>query len=214
MKSKSVHLPIFPLKTVLFPGMPLPLRIFEPRYKKMIGECLAGSGNFGVVLIKEGEEVGPPAMPFEIGTEAKIIKAERMDDGQLFIIVSGQSRFKIIKLLEPEPYLSAEVVFLPELEGDRNAALLTDQILRLVLSDFVQLASIFTLEPVYPFRFPNDPARFSVLASHLLSAPMTTKQQLLESETVEDRLKLARKLFVEERTRFILEEIPKAFPEN
>jgi Lon protease-like protein len=175
---------------------------------------LAGSGNFGVVLIKEEEEVGPPAAPFEVGTEAKIIKAERMDDGQLFIIVSGQRRFKIVKLLEPEPYLSAEVVFLPELEGDRNAALLTDQILRLVLSDFVQLASIFTLEPVYPFRFPNDPARFSFLASHLLSAPMTTKQQLLESETVEERLKLARKLFVEERTRFIQEEIPKTFPEN
>lgn len=214
MKSKSVLLPIFPLKTVLFPGMPMPLRIFEPRYKKMIGECLAGSGNFGVVLIKEGKEVGPPAAPFAVGTEAKIIKAERMDDGQLFIIVSGQRRFKIAKLLEPEPYLSAEVVFLPELEGDRNAALLTDQILRLVLSDFVQLASIFTLEPVYPFRFPNDPARFSFLASHLLSAPMTTKQKLLESETVEDRLKLARKLLVEERTRFIQEEIPKAFPEN
>jgi Lon protease-like protein len=214
VKAKRVLLPIFPLKIVLFPGMPLPLRIFEPRYKKMIGECLAGSGNFGVVLIKEGEEVGPPAAPFEVGTEAKIIKAERMDDGQLFIIVSGQRRFKIVKLLEPEPYLSAEVVFLPELEGDRNAALLTDQILRLVLSDFVQLASIFTLEPVYPFRFPNDPARFSFLASHLLSAPMTTKQQLLESETVEERLKLARKLFVEERTRFIQEEIPKTFPEN
>jgi len=214
VKSKRVLLPIFPLKTVLFPGMPMPLRIFEPRYKKMIGECLAGSGNFGVVLIKEGEEVGPPAVPFAVGTEAKIIKAERMDDGQLFIIVSGQRRFKIVKLLEPEPYLSAEVVFLPELEGDRNAALLTDQILRLVLSDFVQLASIFTLEPVYPFRFPSDPAQFSFLASHLLSSPMTTKQQLLESETVEERLKLARKLFVEERTRFIQEEIPKAFPEN
>lgn len=214
MKSKRALLPIFPLKTVLFPGMPLPLRIFEPRYKKMIGECLAGSGNFGVVLIKEGEEAGPPTVPFEVGTEAKIIKAERMDDGQLFIIVSGQRRLKIVKLLEPEPYLSAEVVFLPELEGDRNAALLTDQILRLVLSDFVQLASIFTLEPVYPFRFPNDPARFSFLAAHLLSAPMTIKQKLLESETVEDRLKLARKLFVEERTRFIQEEIPKAFPEN
>jgi uncharacterized protein len=214
VKSERVHFPIFPLKTVLFPGMPMPLRVFEPRYKKMIGECLAGSGNFGVVLIKEGEEVGPPAVPFEVGTEAKIIKAERLDDGQLFIIVSGQRRFKIVKLLEPEPFLSAEVVFLPELEGDRNAALLTDQILRLVLSDFVQLASIFTLEPVYPFRFPSDPARFSFLAAHLLSAPMTTKQQLLESETVEDRLKLARKLFVEERTRFIQEEIPKAFPEN
>lgn len=192
----------------------MPLRIFEPRYKKMIGECLAGNGSFGVVLIKEGEEVGPPAAPFEIGTEAKIIKAERLDDGQLNIIVSGHRRFKIVRLLEPAPYLSAEVFFLPDLDGDRNAALLTDQILRLVLSDFVQLASIFLLEPVYPFRFPNDPAQFSFLASHLLNAPMTTKQELLESETVEERLKLARKLFVDERTRFIREEIPKSFPEN
>ena len=214
MKSDNVVLPIFPLKTVLFPGLPLPLRIFEPRYRKMIGECLAGNGNFGVVLIKEGEEVGPPAVPFEIGTEAKIIRAERLDDGQLNLIVAGHRRFKIVKLLEPVPYPSAEVVFLPDLDGDRNSALLTDQILRLVLSDFVQLSSIFSLAPVYPFRFPNDPARFSFLASHLLNAPMATKQELLESETVEERLKLARKLFVKERTRFILEEIPKSFPEN
>lgn len=207
-------MPIFPLKTVLFPGLPLPLHIFEPRYRRMIGECLAGSGRFGVVLIKGGDEAGPPAVPFDVGTEAKIIKAERLDNGELDIIAVGQRRFRISRLLEPAPYPSAEVVFLPELEGDREQALLTDQILRLVLSDFVQLASIFSLVPVYPFRFPNDPTQFSFLAASLLTAPMSAKQQLLESETLEERLKLARKLAVEERTRFIREEIPKSFPEN
>jgi len=68
--------------------------------------------------------------------------------------------------------------------------------------------------PVFPYRFPSDPAQFSFLAAHLLNAPMDTKQQLLESETVEERLKLARKLVVEERTRFIQDQIPKSFPEN
>lgn len=214
MTAKTEVLPIFPLKTVLFPGMPLPLHIFEERYRRMIGECLAGNGNFGVVLIKEGEEAGPPAVPFEVGTEVKITRAERLDDGKLNILVVGQRRFKIVRLLEPAPYPSAEVVILPELDGDREQALLTDQILRLVLTDFMQLASIFAMVPVFPFRFPSDPAQFSFLAAHLLNAPMDTKQQLLESETVEERLKLARKLVVEERTRFIQDQIPKSFPEN
>ncbi len=214
MKTESEILPIFPLKTVLFPGMPLPLHIFEERYKKMIGECLSENKNFGVALIKQGEEAGPPAVPFEVGTEAKIARVERLDDGQLNLIAIGMRRFKIERLFPPDPYLAAQVSFLEEPDGNRDQALLTDQILRLVLADYVQLASIFTLVPVYPLRFPNDPMEFSFLAAQLLNVPPAVKQELLEQKTLEDRLKLARKLVVEERTRFIAEQIPQSFPEN
>jgi len=214
MKSDSLILPIFPLKTVLFPGVPMPLHIFEEHYRRMINECLAENKSFGVVLIKKGQETGPPAVPFEIGTEAKISRAERLDDGQLNILAIGLRRFRIQKLLEPAPYLSAEVTFLQDEDGNREQALLTDQILRLVLLDFIQLTSIFTLVPVYPFDLPSDPARFSYLAAHLLNLPAKTKQKLLEASTVEERLKTARDLLVAERMRFVKEQVEKAFSEN
>jgi len=214
VKSDSLILPIFPLKTVLFPGVPMPLHIFEERYRRMINECLAENKSFGVALIKKGKEVGPPAEPFEVGTEAKISRAERLDDGRLNILAIGLRRFKIERLLEPAPYLSAEVSFLEDEDGNREQALLTDQILRLVLLDFIQLTSIFTLVPVYPFDLPQDPTRFSYLAAHLLNLPAKTKQKLLESSTVEERLKTARDLLVAERMRFIKDQVEKAFSEN
>ena len=71
-----VQLPLFPLNLVLFPGMDLPLHIFEERYKSMIGDCLNQNLPFGVVLIKEGLEVGTPAEPERIGTSARILHAE------------------------------------------------------------------------------------------------------------------------------------------
>ena len=68
------QLPIFPLYTVLFPGTALPLRIFEPRYKEMLEQCLAGNQRFGISLIRTGTEVGGESEPYEIGTVAQILK--------------------------------------------------------------------------------------------------------------------------------------------
>ena len=70
-------LPLFPLNTVLFPRMTLPLRIFEPRYRQMLADCLDGDPIFGVVLIREGKEVGETAMPHDVGTTARIIAVQK-----------------------------------------------------------------------------------------------------------------------------------------
>ena len=75
------QIPLFPLQAVLFPGGFLPLRIFEPRYRTMIKFCLENESEFGVVLIKEGEEVGETATPYEVGTAARILHVENLDDG-------------------------------------------------------------------------------------------------------------------------------------
>src|ERR1700757_4702903 len=93
-----MKLPLFPLNTVLFPGMALPLRIFEPRYRLMIEECLTSGGSFGVALISSGREVGDPAVPHRVGTSARIAGAERLSDGRLNIEVVGQERFHILDL--------------------------------------------------------------------------------------------------------------------
>src|SRR6267378_2518946 len=86
------ELPLFPLETVLFPGVPLPLHIFEPRYKEMIGECLARKSLFGVVRAQD-EGVT------EIGCTAEIIAVtKKYEDGRLEIVTEGRERFEVLEV--------------------------------------------------------------------------------------------------------------------
>ena len=92
----KVEIPLFPLRTVLYPGGPLPLRIFEPRYLDMISRCLKNEAPFGVVLIREGSEIGP-ATTYEIGTLARIIDWYQGSDGVLGITAVGGERFRLLE---------------------------------------------------------------------------------------------------------------------
>lgn len=91
-----MNIPIFPLHSVLFPEGPLPLKIFEPRYTDMISQCLKSNTDFGICLIREGEEVGSVASTHEVGTLAKIIDWHMRQDGILGVVVQGQKRFRIV----------------------------------------------------------------------------------------------------------------------
>lgn len=96
-------LPIFPLEVVLFPGAPLPLHIFEPRYKEMIAECLDEKKLFGMVRAKENAVA-------EVGCSAIILNViKRYEDGRLDISSEGKQRFSIIELNHDRPFLQAEV---------------------------------------------------------------------------------------------------------
>src|SRR6195256_548196 len=113
-----VRLPLFPLHTVLFPEATLALQIFEPRYREMIGRCLAHDEAFGVVLILEGDEVGDPATPRRVGTEAAIIASDRSKDGRYEIVAEGRRRFEITGLDTARSYLRADVTFLEDPVGE------------------------------------------------------------------------------------------------
>lgn len=89
-------LPLFPLNTVLFPGGPLRLRIFEPRYLDMVSRCMREGTGFGVALIVAGREAGGPVQTVEIGTLARIVDFEQLDDGLLGITARGERRFRIV----------------------------------------------------------------------------------------------------------------------
>ena len=90
-----MQVPLFPLNTVLFPGGPLPLRIFEPRYLDMISSCLRSDAPFGVVLIREGHETGP-ATTYDVGTLARITDWYQGSDGLLGITAVGERRFRVL----------------------------------------------------------------------------------------------------------------------
>lgn len=97
MSDATRELPLFPLNTVLFPGGPLPLRIFETRYVDMIRHCMRGESGFGVVLIARGREAGGDTRFVEVGTEAGIVDFDRLQDGLLGISCIGRQRFQVLE---------------------------------------------------------------------------------------------------------------------
>jgi Lon protease-like protein len=104
-------LPLFPLEVVLLPGTPLPLHIFEPRYKEMIGECLANHAQFGVIrALDQGIA--------EIGCTAEIISVTKeYADGRLDLVAEGRQRFEVLELNQERSFLRGEVLFLPDEPG-------------------------------------------------------------------------------------------------
>ena len=93
----QAELPLFPLRTVLFPEGELRLRIFEPRYLDMVKHCSRSGSGFGVCLILDGEEAGRPATPAAFGTLARIVDFNTGDDGLLGLLVRGESRFLVLR---------------------------------------------------------------------------------------------------------------------
>ena len=111
-----IDLPLFPLNVVLYPGMALPLRIFEERYKLMMQKCLEGDRTFGVVLIREGKEVGGSAIPFEVGTLARITDVVPQGQGRMHLSAIGQDVFRIVDVQQITPYMVGRVALLERTE--------------------------------------------------------------------------------------------------
>lgn len=126
------ELPLFPLKrVVLFPGMVLPLHIFEERYKMMIGSCQVSEMPFGVLLIRSGEEVGPAATPERVGCTARLVRVDRFPDGTMDILSVGEHRFVLREAprVAPDGYLVGQArVTTDEQQASRPAARLAAQV--------------------------------------------------------------------------------------
>jgi Lon protease-like protein len=103
------QLGMFPLSTVLFPHAQIPLHIFEPRYRALTRDCLAGDSRFGVVLIERGSEVGGDDQRMAVGTRAVITKSLELSDGRWVLLVRGETRIRMVEWLSPTPYPSAMV---------------------------------------------------------------------------------------------------------
>ncbi len=126
---KTIQLPLFPLHTVLFPGGPLPLRIFETRYLDMVSQCLRNDSGFGVCMIRHGREVGEPASTEETGVVARITDWHQRHDGLLGITAIGQQRFRIASVRVQANQLAVAKV---ELLGNDSSIELPDRYLPLV----------------------------------------------------------------------------------
>ena len=117
----SERLPLFPLGTVLFPGLLLPLHIFEDRYRQLVHELLDGPEprRFGVIAIRKGRETGIEGVSslYEVGCTATLRETEEHDDGRFDLVTVGTERFRLEPLDESRPYLQGDVEFLAEDDG-------------------------------------------------------------------------------------------------
>ncbi len=109
-------LPMFPLGSVLVPSAGLPLHVFEPRYRALVRDCLAGEKEFGVVLIARGSEVGGEDVRTDAGTVARIVESAELPDGRWAIAAVGVRRLRVLEWLPDDPYPIAEVADWPDPE--------------------------------------------------------------------------------------------------
>lgn len=184
-----MELPLFPLQSVLFPGASLPLRVFELRYRLMITECLEKNRPFGVVLIREGEEVGDAEVqPHSIGCVARITKLERLTGGRFNLVAVGEERFVIRSISRDQIYLTGEVDFLEEVDADSGAAWSVAETAR----ERYVLASTLTLrlsaQWAREIPTPRTPAGLADHIASQIELPQELKQRLLEELSVPRRL--------------------------
>lgn len=183
-------LPLFPLNTVLFPGLPLRLNIFEPRYKQMIKRCLETGENFGIVLIKRGREsLGPLADPFMIGCTAQLVQVQPTEDDRYDITAIGRERFRILSLDRTTfPYLMGSVEVFPFSGQDQTTLQLSAQPLRHWVKRYFEALAQATNTQMDSRYIPTDPIGLAFLATYLLQVPPNEKQEILEIEDMDQLL--------------------------
>jgi Lon protease-like protein len=194
-------LPLFPLNTVLFPGAPVHLHIFEERYKRMIGMCLEERQPFGVVLIRRGmEALGPLAEPHTVGCSATIVNAQRLDQGRMNIVAIGHERFRILSLdSRAFPYLIGSVQLFPLEGGDspemtRRADRLRSQVARLMQAQLRAAGQTLDLT-----KLPEDPVELAYLAASVLQISAEQKQQLLQIVRAPDLIDRVQEIYRREQ---------------
>lgn len=199
------RLPLFPLGTVLYPGAPLPLRLFEPRYVAMLAELTTGPqpGRFGVVAIRAGHEVGAHSVHslHRVGCVAVLEDVQRQADGSYSITTVGSQRFTLRSVVDDEGdgvrYHVGSVEWLPEriVDGDR-----VTQLARVVRSRLLGYRRMFGEQAqTGEGRVPGDATALSYRIGQLVALPLEDRQALLDCPDTDERLALAAHLLRREQ---------------
>jgi len=183
-----MEIPLFPLNTVLFPGATLPLHIFEDRYKEMIGACIDAQRPFGVLLIRKGFEVGDLAEPFEVGTTAHIARVDELEEGKLNLLCLGGKRFRTLKLVRNDPYLTGEVELLETTATDDPKAKELSDDAGSLFAEYVRLYLAMSNQWARSIEMPGEPDLLADFIGSRLGVRAQTKQRLLEELSARTRL--------------------------
>lgn len=184
-----VVVPQFPLGTVLFPHMVLPLHVFEERYRRLARHVLDGDHEFGVPLIERGSEVGGGDVRSDVGTVARVVQAEELPDGRFGLLTVGVRRFRVRRWLEDDPYPRAEIEDWP----DEDVAVQPAQIDHAVgvLRRTLALASeLGHPTPPLTLEVSSEPSAASFQVATLAPLGPLDKQALLRAPSAAERLAL------------------------
>ncbi len=191
---------MFPLGSVLLPGMVLPLHVFEPRYRQLVRDCTAGDGEFGVVLIARGSEVGGGEVRTDVGTVARILQADELPDGRYVVGAVGVRRVTVERWLDDDPYPRAEVVDWPEVGPGTGTVLDTVELGGLVRRAAALHAELG--EPAAPvdLELSVDPVVAGYQAALAVPFGPADRQDVLGAPSVADRFALLRELLADHTT--------------
>ena len=185
----AARLPLFPLGTVLFPGAALPLHIFEPRYRELIEDLMAGPEprSFGVIGIREGHEVGADSVRalYDVGCVAELTQVRRFADGRFAVLSVGTQRFRLVGVDESRAYLSGDAELLDESPGDPAAVEDAKAALFAAVASYRQLIGA---EPVT--GAPDDATLLSYAVAGELQVALPERQALLELPDTVQRLRV------------------------
>jgi uncharacterized protein len=200
----SETLPLFPLGTVLFPGLLLPLHIFEERYRQLVRDLRAGPEprRFGVIAIRQGRETGVDGIQalHEVGCTATLRQVKELEDGRYDIVTVGADRFRLVSVDDSRPYLQGEVDLLTEETGEATAA---GQAARVVRDGFRAYLSSLAERGVTQIsapELPADPVTLSYLVGASMIIDLSDRQTLLAEPDALHRLAAERTLLSRELT--------------
>lgn len=200
----SESLPLFPLGTVLFPGLLLPLHIFEDRYRQLVRDLLAEPAprTFGVIAIRKGRETGIDGISalYQIGCTATLRQVNERDDGRFDLVTAGAQRFRLADLDDSKPYLQGEVDLLPEDAGDEAAAGHAGQAVRAAFRTYLSALTARGATQLAVPDLPGDPVQLSYLVAASMIIDLSDKQALLAEPDAVGRLVAEHALLSRETT--------------
>jgi len=181
---------MFPLGSVLVPGGPLPLHIFEPRYQQLLNESLEDDRTFGVALISRGSEVGGGDTRTTIGTLASIIEHQRFDDGRAAVIAEGVHRIEVLEWMDDDPYPLALAVQRPDAAPSGDFVAKLDGA-KLALADLFAAAHEFgRLDELPEYGWNSDPVAATWELCLRAPIPDLDRQAVLTADAPDDRVAL------------------------
>jgi uncharacterized protein len=188
---------MFPLGSVLFPHAELPLHVFEPRYRALTEACLAGDGEFGVVLIERGSEVGGGDARFSIGTVARIVAAGRLPDGRYLLATVGTRRLRVRAWLPDDPFPRADVELLGEAAPGTDAHDARAEVERLLKRVLAMAAELGEAPQAVGVELDDDPVQAGFEAAAAAPIGPLDAQRLLELDDPGERLTQLRGLLAD-----------------
>jgi Lon protease-like protein len=195
-------MPLFPLGTVLFPGLVLPLNIFEDRYRQLVRDLLEQPEprEFGVIAIRHGRETGIDGVSdlYDVGCTALLSQVEEYEDGRFGLVTIGAHRFRLLGLTGSAPYLEADIDVLADETGDEGAASAAVKPVQSAFRSYLEALAERRGATFEIPELPSDPIVLSYLVAAAMVVDIQDKQRLLAVPDAARRLAADRELLARE----------------